>query len=461
MHHRRVTQAKARGPERARPGNRRQFLSRTALGALALAGGPLIVPGRVLGRDGGVAPSERITVGCIGTGRQAIHANIPGFLAERDARIVAVCDVDAWRLERAKAAVEAGYAKREPDGPRGDCAAHRDWRELIARSDVDVVMISTPDHWHVPMALAALRAGKDVACEKPLTRNIAEGRLLADTVKRLGRVFRTDSEFRSIRACHRVAQAVRGGKIGKLQRMVTGTPTDTTLEPQPSMPVPPELDYAMWLGPAPEAAYTEKRVHPPHDDRGRPGWICNRDYADGMLANWGAHLNDIAMWANDTEHTGPIEIRATGKFPPRTNLWNIVLEFEAEFRFENGVCLVCKTDRPYMRFEGTEGWIQVTYPNQIEASDEALLSWNPGPGDPRLPYKTSEKRDFLDAVRSRTQPLFDAEAGHRNASLAHLALAAMELGRPLRWDPRAEKVVDDAEANRHLQPKPLRAPWTL
>jgi predicted dehydrogenase len=441
--------------------DRRGFLRRAATGGAAILGMPLIVPGRVLGRDGGVAPSERITIGCLGTGRQAIHANIPGFLAERDARIVAVCDVDSWRSTRAQLAVDQGYARLEPGAQARGCAVHRDWRELMARPDIDAVMISTPDHWHVIMALAALRAGKDVACEKPLTRNIAEGRLLADTVKRTGRVFRTDSEFRSIRACHRVVQIVRNGRIGKLERIIVGTPTDTTLAPQPDMPVPEELDYAMWLGPAPEVPYTEKRVHPRHNDKGRPGWICNRDYADGMMANWGAHLNDIAMWANDTEHTGPVEVRATGKFPPRTNLWNIVLDFEAEFRFANGVRLVCRTDKPFMRFEGSEGWIQVTYPSQIEASAESLIGWTPGPNDLTLPFKTTEKRDFLDAVKSRKQPLFDAEAGHRNASLAHLSLASMELGRPLKWDPVRETVPDDAEANRYLQPKPLRGPWKL
>lgn len=397
-----------------------------------------------------MAPSNRVTVGCIGTGRQAVHANIPGFMAEADAQIVAVCDVDGWRLDRAKAQVEQGYAKREPSGRYRGCTTFRDWTELVARRDIDAVMISTPDHWHVPMALAALRAGKDVACEKPLTRNIAEGRLLADTVRRKRRVFRTDSEFRSIRACHRVAQIVRNGRIGQLQRIITGTPTDTTLEAQPSMPVPPELDYLAWLGPAPFAPYTEKRVHPRHDDRGRPGWITNRDYADGMMANWGAHLNDIAMWANDTEHTGPVEVSATGRFPPRTNLWNVVLEFEAHFTFANGVVLTCKTDKPYMRFEGSEGWIHVTYPNEITASDDSLAAWNPGPKDLSLPYKPSEKRDFLDAVKSRRQPMFDAETGHRNASLAHLALASIELGRSLRWDPKREHVLGDAEANQRL-----------
>jgi predicted dehydrogenase len=225
------------------------------------------------------------------------------------------------------------------------------------------------------------------------------------------------------------------------------------------MPVPPELDYDMWLGPAPKAPYTEKRVHPRHDAKGRPGWICVRDYADGMMANWGAHLNDIAMWANDTEHTGPVEVQGTGKYPPRENLWNVILEFEVHFLFANGVQLTCKTDKPFIRLEGSEGWIHVGYPNDITTQPESLLSWKPASNDLVLPYKTSEKRDFLDAIKTRGQTQGDAEVGHRNTSLCHLGLAAIDLGRKLKWNPAQEQVIGDDEANKRLQPKPLRGPW--
>lgn len=227
------------------------------------------------------------------------------------------------------------------------------------------------------------------------------------------------------------------------------------------MPVPKELDYEMWLGPAPEARYTEKRVHPRQDRKGRPGWLCVRDYADGMLANWGAHLNDIAMWANNTEHTGPVEVEVTGKFPPAGNLWNIIQEFEARFLFANGVTLTCKTDKPYIRFAGTTGWIQIDYPIHIELEPEDLPMWKPGPNEVKLPSMMSEKRDFLDAVKSRRQPQYDAEGGHRNATLSHLALAAIDLGRTLEWDPVAEKVIGDDEANRRLAPHPVRGPWKM
>ena len=438
---------------------RRSFLRQATAATATAFAAPLIVPSSVLGADGAIAPGSRITVGFIGTGRQCTFANIPGFLKEPDAQCVAVCDVDSWRMENARKVIEDGYAKARPTGTFQGCATFRDWRELLARKDIDAVMISTPDHWHVPMAVTALRAGKDVACEKPLTRCIAEGRLLSDVVTKTKRVFRTDSEFRSNRTMHRAAQLVRNGKIGRLQRIITTTPKDPTLPAQPDMPVPEELDYEMWQGPALRRPYTEKRVHPRHDAKGRPGWLCISDYADGMLANWGAHLNDIALWGADLDHTGPVGIEGTGTFPPKGNLWDIITQFDVTFTYANGVTLQCKTQSPAIRWEGTEGWIQVNYPNEIETQPESILSWQPGPNDVKLTYKTSEKRDFLDGVKTRGPVLYDCEAGHRNNSLAHLSLIAIALGRKLKWDPAKERFVGDDEANARLKPISWHAPW--
>ena len=444
---------------KASPLTRRTFLQRTVAAASAAFARPMIVPSSALGADDAVAPSNRITVGFIGTGRQCVYANIPGFLREPDAQCVAVCDVDSWRVEVARKAVEEGYAKRKPSGHFQGCATFHDWREVIARKDIDAVMISTPDYWHVPMAVTALRAGKDVACEKPLTRHIAEGRLMSDLVTKTKRVFRTDSEFRSNRTFHHAAQLVRNGRIGKLQRIVTTTPKDPTLAAQADMPVPEELDYEMWQGPAVRRPYTLQRVHPRHDAQGRPGWLCISDYADGMLANWGAHLNDIALWGADLDHSGPVTVEGTGKFPPKGNLWDIISEFDVTFTFATGVTLQCKTSAPAVRWEGTEGWVQVKYPNEIEAEPESLVSWRPGPNDIHLTYKASEKRDFLDGVKSRGPVLYDCEAGHRNNSLAHLSLIAIALGRRLKWDPAKERFLGDDEANARLKPITWHEPW--
>ena len=444
------------------PLTRRRFLKRSALLAGAAVSGPLIVPGRVLGLDGATSPANRITIGFIGTGRQACHANIPGFLHEDDAQAVAVCDVDAWRMEEARKQIDAFYAQDQPSGNFKGCATFRDWRDLLARKDIDAVMISTPDHWHVPMAIAAVEAGKDIACEKPLTRSIAEGRKLADLVAQQQRVFRTDSEYRSRKFYFHGVEVVRNGKLGKLQRVITAMRPDPTLPAQPDMPVPPELNYDMWLGPAPEAPYTEKRVHTPHDTRKRPGWMCIRDYDDGMLANWGAHLNDIALWAMNADRTGPVSVSGTGQYPPAGNLWNVIQTFEVHFTFAHDVLLTSKTDRSaYVRFEGSDGWIQINDSGPMNADPKSLLTWKPGPDDVALPYKRSEKRDFLDAVKSRGRTQEDAETGHRVTTLCHLGLAAIDLHRTLRWDPAKEQVVSDDEANKRLQPKPYRRPWTL
>ena len=296
------------------------------------------------------------------------------------------------------------------------------------------------------MSLAAVRAGKDVCCEKPLTRTIAEGRILSDAVAKHARVFRTDSEFRSIATFHRACELVRNGRIGKLHTIRVGVPKgDEALGQQPAAPVPEELDYARWLGPAPAAPYTEKRVHPPHG-YGRPGWMRVRDYCDGMITNWGAHLNDVAQWGNDTDRTGPVEVEGTGRIPPASGLWNVLLEFEVTYRYANGVKLIYQTERPYVRFEGSEGWIYAEYGKKLEARPESVLTAKIGPDEVRLVFK-NEKRDFIDAVKTRGRTVEDAEVGHRTTSLCHLGHIAVRLGEKLRWNPQTERFVANDRAN--------------
>ena len=221
---------------------------------------------------------------------------------------------------------------------------------------IDAIFIGAPDHWHVPLSVAAIQAGKDVACEKPLTRLIAEGRQLSDLATKHKRVFRNDSEFRSLENFHRAVELVRNGRIGKLHTIRSGVPgTDVGCPAQPDMPVPDGLDYERWQGPAPRAAYTEKRVHPPKS-YDRPGWMRHTYYCDGMVTDSSVeHLNDIAQWGNNTERTGPVEVEARGTFPPADSFWNVMLSFEAEYRYANGVRLYYKTDNPYVRFEGDDG----------------------------------------------------------------------------------------------------------
>lgn len=428
---------------------RRQLLKRTMRGGIALAAAPYVLPSRGARGEPRPAASNRITIGMIGVGRQAAIFNIKQFLDAPDAQIVAVCDVDAWRLDHAKQMVAEHYAQATASGRYKGCEAYGDFRGLLARDDIDAVMISTPDHWHVPMALAAVRAGKHVCCEKPLTRSIAEGRQLSDAVRKHGRVFRTDSEFRSLEKFHRACELVRNGRIGELQTIRAGVPeTDVTCPPQPTMPVPEELDYKRWLGPAPDKPYTEKRVHPRHSFK-RPGWMRVRDYCDGLIANWGTHLLDIAQWGHGTDRTGPIEVEGKGEYPPQENLWNVLLKFKVAYRYADGMRLHYESSKPHVRFEGSEGWIQVEYPKTLEAEPKSILSSTIGPDGIHLPHKP-EKRDFLDAIQGKGETLADAEIGHRTASLCHLGQIAIQVGGPLRWDPQRERFANSDAANELL-----------
>jgi len=466
--HDRVTDARTRV-------SRRRFLAATgaALGAgLAV---PAVIPAASLGAEGKVAPSERIGVGMIGLGRQSIAHNLPVFARAADAQVVALCDVDRWRLQFSKenpAAVAVAKRHRfDLDAMQG-CFRTTDFRELLARKDVDAVMITTPDHWHVPIALAAIRAGKDVACEKPIGLCIAHGRVLADAAAKARCVFRTDSEFRSIPTWFKAVTLVRTGKIGKLKAIRTVAPCwNTPLPMQPTMPVPAELDYDMWLGPAPAAPYTEKRVHAPKTYTAgydRPGWYGNRTYCDGGICNWGYHPLDVVQWGNESERTGPVEIEGRGEFPPRDGLWNVILGFDLHYRYANGVELsYCNTGRGsapkqvHVRFEGTEGWVCAWYgPDRLEAEPKSILTAEVKPED--FPFRLeNEKRNFLNCVKTRGQTLEDAEVGHRSSSVAQLGYIACQVGRKLKWDPAAERFAGDDEANRLLNLPPMRAPWKL
>jgi len=456
---------KSRRTKKASTLTRRQFLKGSAVAAIGMAWvGQAVVPALVFGNN---APSNRITVGMIGMGRQAYHSNLKSFLHSPDTQVVAVCDVDAWRLDNAQKTVEKHYAEERVSGTFKGCSIYKDFRELLARTDIDTVMISTPDHWHVPMAIAAARAGKDICCEKPLTLSIAEGRALSDVVQRYSRVFRTDSEFRSHSCFQRACELVLNGRIGRVHTIRTGVPAgDQPCGPQPKMPVPEELDYEMWLGPASYAPYTLNRVHPRQSYQ-RPGWMRVLDYCEGMVTNWGAHLNDIAQWGNGTERTGPVEVEGSGRYPS-DGLWNVLLSFEISYRYANGVRLFYSISRPYVRFEGTDGWVEADYNSRgIKAYPASILKSPIGTDEgsrlagsqTHLPLK-SEKSDFIDAVKTRGQTLADAEVGHRTTSLCQLGHIAIQVGRKLKWDPDTERFINDDTANRLLS-RPMRSPWRL
>lgn len=408
---------------------------------------------------GKAAPSNRITVGVVGLGRQTVEYNLVQFLGMPDVQLVAVCDLDSWRLDNGRKQVEQGYAKQAGSSVYKGCKTYKDFRELLADKSIDAVFVGTPDHWHVPISIEAIKAGKDVACEKPLTRFIGQGRELSNLVTKRKRVFRNDSEFRSLQNFHRAVELVRNGRIGKLHTIRAGVPKEYIREPigclpQPDMPVPPELDYERWQGSAPRAPYTEKRVHTPRSFA-RPGWMRHTYYCDGMPTNWGAHLIDIAQWGNNTERTGPVEVEARGTYPPADSFWNVLIDFEAEYRYANGVRLYFKTERPYVRFEGSDGWILAEYQKPLQAGPAAVLDSKIREDEIHFPFK-SDKQDFIDAIKTRGWTLEDAEVGHRAMSVCHLANIAIQAGKKLEWDPAKERFIKNDAANAFLSAPIIR-----
>lgn len=452
--------------------NRRNFLKKTGITA-AVAGIPAIVPSSVFGKN---APSNRITIGMIGLGRQgygqnlqgsdltAIGSRIPGILETAEAQVLAVCDADNWRMNKAREAVEKYYAQKTAGGNFKGCLAFADFRELIARKDIDAVMISTPDYWHVPMGILAAKAGKHISCEKPLSMSVQQGRALVDAVKKYKVVNRTDSEFRSIRIQNRAVELVRNGKIGTLKKIEVSFPADPSpVVPQPDMPVPKELNYDMWLGPAPYVPYTQQRVHTPFNVQMRPGWMRVNTYAQGMIANWGAHYFDMAQWANNSEYSGPVTVEGTGEFPG--SLWNTMINFQVSFTYANGVALTCQqtpASTPAIKYTGSDGWILVNgFPGQITASKKELLTIQPQKGELDLSGTLWDKTDFIKAVKEKRATLEPIEIGHRTISLSQIGLIACQTGERLTWDPEKELFEGNNAANALLVAPLARKEWTV
>ena len=426
--------------------NRRSFL-RTGVGALGAAVGlPYFIPSTGLGRDGAVAPSEKISVGFIGTGSHGTHWNLRAYLNQPDARVVVVCDVDSNNMLRAKQKVDEKYGNT-------DCATTKDFRDVLARPDVDAVMISTPDHWHVLMSVMAIRAGKDVQCEKP-TLTIGQGKVLVKTVREHKRVFQTSTEDRSLEVYHRMAELVRNGRIGKLEKIEVILPKQPPRAGDPTpQPVPPELDWDMWLGPAPLAPYTKDRAH--FNFR----WIW--DYSGGIICDWGTHLFDTAQWGNDTERSGPVEIDGKGNFW-EGGLYDTVKDYDVTYKYANGVVMTCKPGNPSIKFIGADGWVgNVGWRGKLQASTDEILNSVIGPDEIHLyTNPAGEHRDFLDCVKSRKDPYFPVDIGHCVANVCHLANISIKLGRKVKWDPEKEIFPDDDEANAAMS-RPMREPWKL
>ncbi|MHC4557308.1 MAG: Gfo/Idh/MocA family protein [Planctomycetota bacterium] len=436
---------------------RRQFLKSSAVAATNTALlGPTILPASVFGAE---APSNRITIGFIGVGRMGM-SDLREILGFKQAQVVAVCDVDSKRVKNAQQTVQKHYSRQGSNETYSGCRTYGDFRELVAQADIDTVCVVTPDHWHAVPAIAAAKAGKDIFLQKPLTLTIKEGRVLSDTVRRYGRVFQVGSQQRSDSRFRQACELVRNQRIGKLHTVKVGFSTDPATGPQAPMPVPDWLDYNMWLGPAPWAAYTEKRVHP-QAGYDRPGWLRIADYGAGMITGWGSHHNDIAQWGMGTEYTGPVEIEGKAEYP-KDGLWDVHGPFRIEYTYANGVKVICadnKINKQGILFEGTEGWVYVKR-GQIDAQPKSLLTSTIGPDEIHLYKSNSHKANFIECIKSRAETAAPVEVGHRSCSVCLLGEIAMRLGRKLKWDPEREKFTNDEQANRMLW-RPMRSPWHL
>ncbi len=395
-------------------------------------------------RRGSAAPSNRIQLGMIGVGWHGFEVNLKSFLQESDCRVVAVCDVRERHVRRAVEEIRKAY------GPT-DVRTYRDFRELLADPGVDAVCISTPDHWHVTMSIAAARAGKDVFCEKP-TWTIAEGRQLVKAMEETGRVFQFGLEDRSLIHYHKLAEWVRNGEIGELRRIEVGLPAGRVVPKEPPEEPPADLDYDLWVGPAPWAPYSKSRTEP-------MVWRQIRDYSGGMITDWGAHLVDTAQVAAGMERSGPVEIEGEGEIPTDA-MTTTPVTFTVRYRYPNGVEMTVRSTGPSIRLEGTRGWIAcMGWRGQITAEPAEILQRRYAPGESRFgPRPPTEHRNFLDCVRSRAATTYPAEDAHRLSTTLHLGVLAIELRRRLRWNPDTESFVGDTEADR-LRTRPVRDDW--
>ena len=416
---------------------RRRFLKSAALAAGAVAAGPNIVRAETLGTTGRAGANSRITVGVIGLGgrgREVMRA----FMQQPDTHVVAVNDCYASKRQQALELVNDHYGNQ-------DCDAYLDMMELLDRKDIDAVLIATGDNWHSGVSLLAARAGKDIYCEKPMSVAISESRAVADTMKRLGRVYQCGTQRRSISNFIFACELARSGKLGELKELhaeeSAGFQTlyDTILPEQPAPPKE-EFDWKTWLGPAPMRPYNAETST-------RGFWSAHIDFSGGSITEWGSHTVDLCQWANDSDHTGPVEYWKEG------DRWIC--------RYENGTKLIIRTGLRFgscpVRFEGTEGWVETGDSGEIDAHPRSLLG---NVGFPGGYPPDNHIRAFLDNIYTRTEPIANAENAHRSISVCHVANMCKRLGRPIKWDPVKEEVIGDDEANR-LRTRAYREPWYL
>jgi predicted dehydrogenase len=442
---------------------RRTFL----WGAGTLAFTPWIVPSCVLGADGSVAPSNRITLGFIGIGMMG-RGHLSRFLQYPEAQVVAVCDVDTWRRENAKTTVEEAYASQRQSGVYHGCATYNDLRELLARGDIDAVVIATGDRWHAPATVMAAKAGKDIYCEKPAALTIAEAQAMVEAVRRYGRVCQIGLQQRSAREFRQACQLVQEGALGNIQIVYVYFPGVSGEVDLPAEPLPDGLDWDLWLGPAPWRPFNSRFHHYGSPQRVVPWDFC-RDFGGGNLTSNAVHSFDIVQWALGMDRSGPVEI-----IPPETGQYPVLT-----YKYPGGVLLQV-TERRLDRkkhvipkgwdeitslqnfgavFVGEHGWIHV-------GRNGYFVSFPPQIAQPfAIRYEHSiavddHRHNWLGAIRTRRRPACDVAVGCQSTIVSHLGCIAHWTGRALKWDPAHAQFLADDEANR-MRRRAMREPWRV
>ncbi|MCX6904848.1 MAG: Gfo/Idh/MocA family oxidoreductase [Verrucomicrobia bacterium] len=441
--------------------SRRQFLQ-----AAVLLAAPAIIPASVLGRDR-PPPSGRITVGVVGLGSQGT-TDLQAFLKEPSVQVVAACDVHdlhyrdrpwgqgpTFGLEPAVKRVENHYAADKASGKFKGCAAYADFRQLIGREDIDAVVVATPDHWHAIVSMEALRHGKDVYCEKPLTRYFAEGRAVCREVAKQKAVFQVGSQQRSDFKFRQAVELVRNGHLGRLKRVEVGLPQGYTqlMGDATVLPPPKGLDYETWCGPGPALPYMRARHH--------RWWRGHRGYGGGSMMDFIGHHNDIAHWALDLDQSGPLRVEAVGWTRLKTDIYNTPVDYEIRCEYPGQVeWLIGSKFKAGVKWVGENGWLHVTRGN-IEGSDERWFASAFDRGPWKAYLSSNHAGNFVECVKSRKECIAPPETAHRSITPGHLGYLADELGHSVRWDAKKEEVIGDSEAQAKLMATSHRAPWKL
>ena len=428
---------------------RRQFLKRSAAFTV-----PLIVPASVLGKDGATAPSERIGVGLIGCGGQG-NGVFNGMLGIKEVQGIAVCDPDGERMEKAKGKVEQRYAKLKESGEYKGCGTHTDFRELCARDDIDAVVVGTPDHWHALTSLEALKAGKDVYCEKPVTHLFGEGQALYKEVAKRKAIFQTGSQQRSDTRFRIAAEIVQNGLIGKIKHVEVGLPKGkgTNEEGKVAQEIPEHLDYDLWCGPSRLLPYNKGRLH--------WNWRWCLDYGGGQLMDWIGHHNDIAHWGLGLDKSGPTQVEARGFSYHGKGMYDQPIDYEVFCTYADGyTSSISNKNRMGAKWIGEDGWVYVTR-GKIEASNKEWIRESFDRGPVKAYKSRDHRRNFIEGVQTRKECICPAETAHRSITPGHLGYVSDALKRPLKWDPVKEVVVGDAEADKLLKAVDFRGDWKL